>query len=52
MIENHAITHRAHPVALPLLHLVVHHLVPIRIVAAKICPRVVVQVIVVVQLEM
>jgi hypothetical protein len=52
MIENHVITHRAHPVSLPLLHLVVHHLVPIKIAAVKICRRVVVQVIVVVQLEM
>jgi hypothetical protein len=56
MTESLAITHRAHPAVLPLL-LVAHclrvpHLVQIRIAAAKICLRVVVQVIVAVQLEM
>jgi hypothetical protein len=45
MIENHAVIHRAHP-AVPPLHLLVPHLVLIRIVAAKIYRRVVVQVIV------
>jgi hypothetical protein len=53
---RHAITHRAHPAVPPLLHLVAHlldrPLVRIRIVAAKICQLVVVQVIVVVQLGM
>jgi hypothetical protein len=62
MIENLAIIHRAHPVVphphlLVVRHLLVAHprvppLVQIRIVAAKICRRVVAQVIVEAQLEM